>query len=147
MLSIGACVQFISVCYCHSVITSVTTDMHRLTTGIRSEKCVVRRFRRCTWGPGSVVGIATAYGLDGPGIESPVGGEIFRIRLDQTWGPPSLLYNWYRVFAGGKAARAWRRPPTTSNAEVKERVELYLHYTSEPSWPVLGELTGVLISP
>jgi len=22
------------------------TDMHRLTTGIRSEKCVVRRFRR-----------------------------------------------------------------------------------------------------
>jgi hypothetical protein len=24
------------------------TDMRRLTTGIRSEKCVVRRFRRCT---------------------------------------------------------------------------------------------------
>jgi len=24
-----------------------TTDMRRLTTGIRSEKCVVRRFRRC----------------------------------------------------------------------------------------------------
>jgi hypothetical protein len=23
------------------------TDMRRLTTGIRSEKCVVRRFRRC----------------------------------------------------------------------------------------------------
>ena len=23
------------------------TDMHRLRTGIRSEKCVVRRFRRC----------------------------------------------------------------------------------------------------
>ena len=28
-------------------------------------------------GPGSVVGIATAYGLDGPGIESRW-GEIFR---------------------------------------------------------------------
>jgi len=26
---------------------AVTTDMRRLTTGIRSEKCVVRRFRRC----------------------------------------------------------------------------------------------------
>jgi hypothetical protein len=26
---------------------SRNTDMHRLTTGIRSEKCVVRRFRRC----------------------------------------------------------------------------------------------------
>jgi hypothetical protein len=25
----------------------VTTDMRRLMTGIRSEKCVVRRFRRC----------------------------------------------------------------------------------------------------
>jgi hypothetical protein len=24
-----------------------TTDMHRLTTGIRSEKCVIRRFLRC----------------------------------------------------------------------------------------------------
>ena len=29
-----------------------------------------------TSGPGSVVGIATAYGLDGPGIESRC-GEIF----------------------------------------------------------------------
>jgi hypothetical protein len=25
----------------------VSTDMRRFTTGIRSEKCVVRRFRRC----------------------------------------------------------------------------------------------------
>jgi len=25
----------------------ITTDMRRLTTGIRSQKCVVRRFRRC----------------------------------------------------------------------------------------------------
>ena len=28
--------------------TSKNTDMRRLTTGIRSEKCVFRRFRRCT---------------------------------------------------------------------------------------------------
>jgi len=47
-------------------------------------------------GPGSVVGIATAYGLDGPGIEFQW-DEIFR-----TWRPPSLLYNGYRVFPGGK---------------------------------------------
>ena len=33
-------------------------------------------------GPGSVVGIATAYGLDGPGIESRW-GEIFRISPDR----------------------------------------------------------------
>jgi len=33
-------------------------------------------------GPGSVVGIATAYGLDGPGIESRW-GEIFRNSPDR----------------------------------------------------------------
>ena len=40
-------------------------------------------------GPGSTVGIVTGYGLGGLGIES-------------WWGPPSLLYNGYRVFPGGK---------------------------------------------
>jgi len=33
-------------------------------------------------GPGSVVGIATAYGLDGPGMESRW-GEIFRTSPDR----------------------------------------------------------------
>ena len=53
-------------------------------------------------GPGSSVGIATGYGLDGPGIESRWGGEIFRTSPDQPWGPPTLLYNGYRVLPGGK---------------------------------------------
>jgi len=30
------------------------------------------------------------------------GGEIFRTYPDLPWGPPNLLYNWYRVFPGGK---------------------------------------------
>jgi len=77
-------------------------------------------------GRDSAVGIATRYGLHGPGIESRWGGEIFRTRSDQPWGPPSLLYNGYRVFPGGKAAGAWRWPPTLSSAQVKERVQLYL---------------------
>jgi hypothetical protein len=42
-----------------------------------------------------------SYGLDGPGIESRWGGEIFRTCPDRPWGPPSLLYK-YRVFPGGK---------------------------------------------
>jgi hypothetical protein len=39
-------------------------------------------------------------------------------------GPPSLLYNGYRVIPGGKAVGAWCWPPTPSSTEVKERVEL-----------------------
>jgi hypothetical protein len=51
--------------------------------------------------PGSVVGIATGYGLDGPG-SNPGGGEILRTCLDWSWGQPSLLYSRYRIFPGGK---------------------------------------------
>jgi len=52
----------------------------------------------------SAVGIATRYGWTVRGSNRG-GGEIFRTRPDR--GPPSLLYNGYRVFSGGKAARAW----------------------------------------
>ena len=69
-------------------------------------------------GPGSVVGIATAYGLDAPGIESRW-GEIFRTSPDRPWGPPSLLYNGYRVFPGGKVLpRRDADPSPPSSAEV-----------------------------
>ena len=77
--------------------------------------------------------LATGWTVRGP---NPGGGEIFRTRPDRPWGPPSLLYNVYRVFPGGKAARPWRWPPTPSSAEVKERVELYLYSPFGPSWPV-----------
>jgi hypothetical protein len=64
-------------------------------------------------GPDTSVGIAIRYGLDGPTIESRFGGEIFLHRPDRPWGPPSLLYNVYRVFTGVKAAGAlcWPPPP------------------------------------
>jgi len=74
----------------------------------------------------------------GPGDRIPVGGEIFRTCPDRPRGPPSFLYNGYRVFPGGKAVGAWRWSSTTSSAEVKERVELYLYSPSGPSWAVLG---------
>jgi len=66
-----------------------------------------------------------------------VRGEILRTRLDRPWGPPSLLYNGYRVFPGRKEAGAWRWPPTPSRAEVKVREGLYLYSPVGPSWPVL----------
>jgi hypothetical protein len=53
-------------------------------------------------GPGSSGGIATGYGLDGPGIEYQWGRDF-----SHTSRRPSLLYNGYPVFPGGKAARAW----------------------------------------
>ena len=33
------------------------------------------------------------------------GGKIFRNRPDRPWGPPSLLYDRYRVLPGGKGSR------------------------------------------
>jgi hypothetical protein len=72
-------------------------------------------------GPGSSVGIAIDYSLDGPGIESRWGGEIFLACPHRLWGPPSLLYNGYRVFPWGKlrpGRTADHSPP--SSAEVME---------------------------
>ena len=83
----------------------------------------------------SAFGIETRYRLDGTGIESRWKSEIFRTRPDRPWGPPSLLYNGYRVIPGGKAAGRSVEHPPTSSAEVKARVELYLY---SPSGPVRG---------
>jgi hypothetical protein len=59
------------------------------------------------------------------------GGEIFRTCPERPWGPPSLLYNGYRLFPGVKPpGRGVDHPPSLS-AEVKERVQLYLY---SPLW-------------
>ena len=58
-------------------------------------------------GRDSSVGIVTRYGLDAPGIESQWGGEIFCTHPDWPWSIPSLLYNGYQAFPGGKVAGAW----------------------------------------
>jgi hypothetical protein len=89
-------------------------------------------------GHGSSVGIATRHELDGPGIESRSGGEVFRTCPDRHWGPPSLLYKGYLVIPTGKAAGAWRWPPTPSRDEVKERAEVYFYSPSGSSWPARG---------
>jgi hypothetical protein len=101
----------------------------------------MREVNEARVGRDSSVGIATRYGLDGPGIESRWGGgEIFLTLPDRPWGPPSLLYNRYRLFPGGKAAGAWRSPTTPSSAEVKESVELYLYSPLGLRGLLLGEL-------
>ena len=59
-------------------------------------------------GRDSAVGIATRYGLDGPVIESRWEKRFSAPGQTGPGAPPSLLYNGYRVFPGGKAAGAWR---------------------------------------
>ena len=51
------------------------------------------------WGLDSVVGIATSYGLGGPWLDSWWGVEfsLLHVGPDRPSGPPSLLYNGYRV--------------------------------------------------
>jgi len=70
--------------------------------------------------PGSSVGKANGYGLDGPGIESRW-GQIFRTCPDRPWAPPSLLYNGYRVFLGcTERPRRDADPSPPSSAVVKK---------------------------
>ena len=56
------------------------------------------------------------------------GGEIFRTCPDRPWSPPSLLYNEYRVFPGGKERPGCDADPSPRSSAVgHERVELYLY--------------------
>jgi hypothetical protein len=65
-----------------------------------------------TEGRDSSVGLATRFGLEGPGIESRWGGARFSAPVQTGPGAHPFLYNGYRVFPGSKAAGAWRLPPT-----------------------------------
>ena len=52
--------------------------------------------------------------------------------------PTQPLIQWYRLsFPGVKRPERGGNHPPTSNAEVKETVELYIYSPSGPSWPVL----------
>ena len=53
-----------------------------------------------TWIAQSVQRLATGWTDRG---SNPRGGEIFRTPSDRPCSPPSLLYNAYQVFPGGKA--------------------------------------------
>jgi hypothetical protein len=68
--------------------------------------------------------LATGWTVRG---SNPGGGEIFRTRPDRPWGQPSLLYNGYRVFPGGKATDAWYWLSNPFYRRGQGRVELYLY--------------------
>ena len=89
----------------------------------------------------SVQRLATGWAVRG---SNPGGGEIFRIRPDRPWGPPSLLHIGYRVFPRVKRPGRGADHPPPSSAEVEGRVELYIYSPSRFSWPVLGRSLPLL---
>ena len=70
----------------------------------------------CVWAEGSVVGIATRYGLDGTGIQS-------------RWGRDSPHPS--------RPATGLTEPPIQWILLI-ERIELYLCFLSGHAWPVLS---------
>jgi hypothetical protein len=69
------------------------------------------------------------------GGSNPGKGEIFRIRPDRPWRPPSLLHNGYGVsFPKVKRPGRGVEHLLRSRAEVKERV----NYTSTPLLGIYG---------
>ena len=92
-------------------------------------------------GRDSSVGIATRYGLDGQGIESRGGGRRARFSAPVLTGRgayPASYTTTTGSFPGVQRPGCGVDRPPPSSTHVKERVELYLYSTSEPSWSVLG---------
>ena len=57
---------------------------------------------------------------------NPGEGEIFRSRPDRPWGPPSLVYNKYRVsFLGVRRPGRGVNHPLPSSAEFKKKLYLF----------------------
>jgi len=84
------------------------------------------------------VGIATRYGLDGPGIESQWGTSF---SAEVQTGPvahPASYTMGTGSFPGVKRVGCGDDHPHISSAEVKERVGLYLYSPYMPSWYVIG---------
>ena len=84
-------------------------------------------------GSGSVVGIATGYGLDGPRIE-PRWGRDFPYMSRPALGPTQTPIQWVpglsRGVKSGRGVTLTPHPP--SSAVGHKRVELYLY---SPYWP------------
>ena len=104
-------------------------------------------------GPGSVVGIATGYGLDGPGIESRWGRDFPHLSRPAL-GPTQHLYNRYRVFPGGKERPERDAEPSLPSSAVVKKGYTYTSTPSmgrtactEPQWPYKGVLYVTFYDP
>jgi hypothetical protein len=113
----------------------------------------LRKVTRCDWnlrqliplenvfvGRGSSVGIASRYGLDGPGSNPGGGGRDLPHLSRPTLGPNQPASYTMRIvsFPGLKRPGSGVEHPPIARAEVNERVKLYFYSPSAPSSPVLG---------
>ena len=90
-------------------------------------------------GRDSSVGVATRYGQDGPGFES-LWGTILPATVQTC---PNAHSSPYKMGTGSfpgvkRPGRGVNLPPSPSSADVKERVELYLHFLSVPTRQFIG---------
>ena len=99
----------------------------------KSEECIFTAgLWHCVMGRDSSVGIATRYGLDGPGIESRCGGRDFPHPSRPALGAhPASYTTCTGSFPGVK------RPGSGAKRRGHERVGLYLYSASGPQWPVV----------
>ena len=99
-------------------------------------------------GRDSSVGIASLYGLDGPGIESRWGGRDFPHPSRPALGPTQ-----FPVQMGTGSFLGVMRPgrdathPLPSKCRGHERVGLYLYSPSGPSLPVIGGTLPLPLGP
>jgi len=74
----------------------------------------------CFCGPGSVVGIAAGYGLDGPGIESRCGRDFLHLSR-QTLGPTQPPVQWVPGLSGGKERSGRDADPSPPSSAVVKK--------------------------
>ena len=89
-------------------------------------------------GRGSSVGIATRYGLDGPGIESRWGARFSAPVHTGPGAHPASCTMDTGSFPGVKRPGRGADHPPPSKCRCHERVELYLYSPSGLQWPVIG---------
>ena len=92
----------------------------------------------------NVVGIATGYALDGPGIESRWGARFFATFQTGPGAHPASYWIGTESLFWGLGRGVDHSSP--SRVEVKERVQPYLYSPSGPSWTVLGWILSTLLS-
>jgi hypothetical protein len=104
---------------------SINIKSYSLSSTIISLYCFSSSIQCTLEGRNSSVGIATCYGLDGPEIESRWGRD-FSHTSRPALGPTQPPTQWILGLSRGvKRPRRGIGHPPSSNAEVKERINLY----------------------